>query len=466
MAAKSIVPQLVDKKRGSYYVIALRLEPGKFNKWKKRMLCYLTGMEPYYIKCIKEGSYQPKNVEGEIKPEYQWTNDERKMVNQDQHLKSIIISCLPDDIIETVISCETAKATWTNLVHSFEGPSDTKENRIMDLKLKYQTFRAKPSESLSQTYNHYKTMLNKLSNDGVNLNKLEINISIVVSNVSSLPKGFQPKFTPKLIQSSQPAQSSQNEPKIQKDYKVKYKKIKAKLALLEASSSTSQSLKTFQSKNKGLVLMALADDELSVGKNHARNGEWIDITMRKRHIRDLIWYMDNGCSRSMTGVKSYLYKYVEKLGPKVVFGDNSSCIIEGYGLINCGGIVFSKFDDKQGIIFNANKEIVLISPRRIDVYVLDMTTLTLNGACFFAKASKSVNWLWNKRLSHLNFKNINKLAKQNKFLAFLYLFIQGINHVQHVKKKSITELLSKLNKISLSESACIFFIWIYLDQSV
>nr|GEU98993.1 retrovirus-related Pol polyprotein from transposon TNT 1-94 [Tanacetum cinerariifolium] len=29
------------------------------------------------------------------------------------------------------------------------------------------------------------------------------------------------------------------------------------------------------------VLMALADDELDVGKNHARNHEWIDITMRK-----------------------------------------------------------------------------------------------------------------------------------------------------------------------------------------
>ncbi|GKG24135.1 hypothetical protein Tco_0392171, partial [Tanacetum coccineum] len=30
------------------------------------------------------------------------------------------------------------------------------------------------------------------------------------------------------------------------------------------------------------VLMALADDELSVGKNHARNDEWIDITMNSR----------------------------------------------------------------------------------------------------------------------------------------------------------------------------------------
>ncbi|GKF92269.1 hypothetical protein Tco_0278988, partial [Tanacetum coccineum] len=82
-----------------------------------------------------------------------------------------------------------------------------------------------------------------------------------------------------------------------------YKKMKAKLALFKASPSTSQNLKTFQQKNKGLVaeifdwdeeevsddeeltqvkvLMVLADDELTVEKNHASNGEWIDIAMRK-----------------------------------------------------------------------------------------------------------------------------------------------------------------------------------------
>ncbi|GKC05370.1 retrovirus-related pol polyprotein from transposon TNT 1-94, partial [Tanacetum coccineum] len=76
-----------------------------------------------------------------------------------------------------------------------------------------------------------------------------------------------------------------------------------------------------------------------------------------------------------------------------------------------------QFDDKQRTIFNANKEIVLIAPRRNDVYVLDMSSLSPNGACFFAKALESVNWLWHKRLSHLNFKIINKLAKQNKVLG-------------------------------------------------
>ncbi|GJR13515.1 retrovirus-related pol polyprotein from transposon TNT 1-94 [Tanacetum coccineum] len=75
-----------------------------------------------------------------------------------------------------------------------------------------------------------------------------------------------------------------------------------------------------------------------------------------RHIKEPIWYLESGCSRSMTGVKSYLHKYVEQPG--------------------------LKFNDKQGTIFNANK------------YVLDMSSLTPNGACFFAKSLESVNWLW------------------------------------------------------------------------
>nr|GEX56540.1 hypothetical protein [Tanacetum cinerariifolium] len=80
----------------------------------------------------------------------------------------------------------------------------------------------------------------------------------------------------------------QNEQNIQKYYKTKYKKVKAKLALLEAGPLSAQSLKPFHFKYKGLVvetfdwdedevsddgeiiqikvLMALADDELTVRK--------------------------------------------------------------------------------------------------------------------------------------------------------------------------------------------------------
>ncbi|GKC54937.1 retrovirus-related pol polyprotein from transposon TNT 1-94 [Tanacetum coccineum] len=70
------------------------------------------------------------------------------------------------------------------------------------------------------------------------------------------------------------------------------------------------------------------------------------------------------------------------------------------------------FDEKRGTIFNSNKELVMIAPRVRDVYVLDMTS-SAQESSFFTKASDNLNWLWHKRLAHLNFKTINKLAKQN-----------------------------------------------------
>ncbi|GKF67609.1 hypothetical protein Tco_0197288, partial [Tanacetum coccineum] len=48
-------------------------------------------------------------------------------------------------------------------------------------------------------------------------------------------------------------------------------------------------------------------------------------------IRKPFWYLDSGCSRHMTGVKSYMHIYIEQPGPKVVFGDDSTCVTEGYG---------------------------------------------------------------------------------------------------------------------------------------
>ncbi|GJX82535.1 hypothetical protein Tco_0332016 [Tanacetum coccineum] len=58
------------------------------------MLCYLTRIERYYIQCIKDGPFLPKTAE--------------------------------DDIMESVISYETAKDTWTDL--DFQKNSDDEAN--------------------------------------------------------------------------------------------------------------------------------------------------------------------------------------------------------------------------------------------------------------------------------------------------------------------------------------------------
>ncbi|GJR53913.1 retrovirus-related pol polyprotein from transposon TNT 1-94 [Tanacetum coccineum] len=60
------------------------------------------------------------------------------------------------------------------------------------------------------------------------------------------------------------------------------------------------------------------------------------------YLKSSIWYLDSGCFRYMTGIKQYLHKYSKDSGPKVVFGDDSSGDTEGYGIVNCNGITFTR----------------------------------------------------------------------------------------------------------------------------
>ncbi|GJS66453.1 retrovirus-related pol polyprotein from transposon TNT 1-94 [Tanacetum coccineum] len=161
-------------------------------------------------------------------------------------------------------------------------------------------------------------------------------------------------------------------------------------------------------------------------------------------IRKPIWYLDSGCSSHMTSVKSYLHKYMEQPGPKVMFGDDSTCTTEGYGSIKCNGIVFTKvafvdglkynlisisqlcdakyivqFDEKRGTIFNSNKEVVMIAPRVRDVYVLDMTSST-QESCFFAKASENLKCLDAIKFSKPSVDNIN-IAENERYPPDEYL---------------------------------------------
>ncbi|GJZ87928.1 hypothetical protein Tco_0659710 [Tanacetum coccineum] len=127
--------------------------------------------------------------------------------------------------------------------------------------------KAKSTESLSQTYTRYKTLRNELDNDGVNLFKHEINVGFVnrlLEKWLTFSQGLRNANHTQTLDLENIYGSSQAKPKIQKDYKVEYKKIKAKRALLEVNPSKSQTPKTFQPKNKGLAIETFNLDEEEV----------------------------------------------------------------------------------------------------------------------------------------------------------------------------------------------------------
>ncbi|GJV41618.1 hypothetical protein Tco_1420058 [Tanacetum coccineum] len=92
----------------------------------------------------------------------------------EQFLNKEISSQIGRPIMVDSFTSETSitLALDTNLPLRYQG------NRIMNL-IEYNTFRANPSKSLSQTYTRYKTFLNELSSDGVKLSKHEINVGFI-----------------------------------------------------------------------------------------------------------------------------------------------------------------------------------------------------------------------------------------------------------------------------------------------
>ncbi|GKA62739.1 hypothetical protein Tco_0762258, partial [Tanacetum coccineum] len=160
-----------------------------FSSWKDRFLVYLDGLEPYLIKIFENEPFvtiSPLSTSTNqlIKPKKQWSLEDKKFANQDKRLKSIIISCLPNDIMKSVIKCTTAKAMWTDLVLAHEGPSDTKDTKIAALRLKFNAFKALEGEKINGTFTRMKCLLNDLENNGVSIPRAEVNATFV----NSLPR--------------------------------------------------------------------------------------------------------------------------------------------------------------------------------------------------------------------------------------------------------------------------------------
>ncbi|GJY54057.1 putative ribonuclease H-like domain-containing protein [Tanacetum coccineum] len=156
---------------------------------------------------------------------------------------------------------------------------------------------------------------------------------------------------------------------------------------------------------------------------------------------------DSGCSRHMTGNKSFLTDYQEVDGGFVAFaGSLKGGKITGKGKIRTGKLDFedvyfvkelkfnlfsvSQMCDKKNIVLFTETECLVLSPnfklldesqvllkvlRHNNMYNFNLMNVVPSGGltCLFAKAIIDESNLWHKRLGHINFKTINKLVKGN-----------------------------------------------------
>nr|GEW42627.1 retrovirus-related Pol polyprotein from transposon TNT 1-94 [Tanacetum cinerariifolium] len=254
-------------------------------------MCHIIGIEPQFENIIKNGPFIPM-VAGQRKLEGQLTADERKAANLYQRLKSLIMSVLPDDQMNSVINCLTAKSTWDDLILYHKGPSDVKESRVMDLKLCYNTFKFKEGEYLTQTFSRYKALMNELDFQESPDDKEDTRSSHAYLN--DLEKEYQARA---LLAKS----------------KSLFKKGTQRLSSAKVTDQTKchkcgKKEKVSSDDNEMVevkVLMALAEENDDVSKDGAKNGEWVKISMRKFMAKDLVFVKSSADVTKVTipGVK-------------------------------------------------------------------------------------------------------------------------------------------------------------------
>ncbi|GJU19042.1 retrovirus-related pol polyprotein from transposon TNT 1-94 [Tanacetum coccineum] len=156
-------------------------------------------------------------------------------------------------------------------------------------------------------------------------------------------------------------------------------------------------------------------------------------------VEIILFIVDSGCSKHMTGNLKLLSNFVEKFLGTVKFRNDQIAPILGYGDLVQGKITIKRVYYVKGLnhnlfsicqFCNADLEVTF---RKYTCYIRDLKgndlltgsrgtylysitlqdTSTPNPICLMAKASSSQAWLWHHRLSHLNFDTINLLLNND-----------------------------------------------------
>ncbi|GJS22053.1 retrovirus-related pol polyprotein from transposon TNT 1-94 [Tanacetum coccineum] len=165
--------------------------------------------------------------------------------------------------------------------------------------------------------------------------------------------------------------------------------------------------------------------------------KFYDLIKPARVVQIVLWYLDSGCSKHMTGDRSQLTNFVNKFLGTVKFGNDHVAKILGYGDYQIGNVTISRVYYVEGLGHNlfsvgqfcdSNLEVafrqhtcfirnlegvdLLTGSRGNNLYTLSLGDMMASSPiCLLSKASKTKSWLWHRRLSHLNFGAINHLAR-------------------------------------------------------
>ncbi|GJX04014.1 retrovirus-related pol polyprotein from transposon TNT 1-94 [Tanacetum coccineum] len=207
----------------------------------------------------------------------------------------------------------------------------------------------------------------------------------------------------------------------------------SKIVIIEKLSHTSQKpLIRYQRRNKQYKAVPASIS------TPTKNQE-IDASMRSAVVQIVLWYLDSGCSKHMTGNRSWLRNLVQKFIGTVRFGNDHFGAIMGYGDYVIGDSVIFRVYYVEGLghnLFSVGQfcdsdlevaftkhscyvrdtdDVELIKGSRgLNLYTISIKDMMKSSPiCLLSKATINKSWLWHRRLNHLNFGTINDLARKD-----------------------------------------------------
>nr|GEV19663.1 retrovirus-related Pol polyprotein from transposon TNT 1-94 [Tanacetum cinerariifolium] len=145
-------------------------------------------------------------------------------------------------------------------------------------------------------------------------------------------------------------------------------------------------------------------------------------SMNAHVVQIVLWYLDFGCSKHMTGDRSQLSNFVQKF-LDLVQGNvtiNRVYYVEGlnHNLLSvsqfCDADLEVAFRKSTCFVRDFQGNDLLTGNRGSDLYTISLQESTSSTLlCLMAKATPTQAWLWHRRLSHLNFDYINLLLKKD-----------------------------------------------------
>ncbi|GJU09769.1 hypothetical protein Tco_1132165 [Tanacetum coccineum] len=127
--------------------------------------------------------------------------------------------------------------------------------------------------------------------------------------------------------------------------------------------------------------------------------------LQLRVVQIVLWYLDSGCSRHMTGDRARLINFVEKFIGTVRFGNDEYAAIVGYGDYKLGDTIISRVYYVEGLctIIFFSRKVWDGGSRTTNLYSISLNDMmSASPVCLLTKAS-STSHGYGSSLNHMNF---------------------------------------------------------------